>query len=90
MPYISQAYPKVLPRNSLALPASPRQASLSTLPSSAPQPGTPGICSLYLARLRSSPYQDVGGTRRIILATHSLVLQFGHELAFQGVHLVGI
>jgi hypothetical protein len=29
-------------------------------------------------------------TRRIVVATRSLVLQFGHKLAFQGVHLVGV
>jgi len=45
---------------------------------------------LDLARLRSGTYQDSGGTRRIVVATHSLVLQFGHKLAFQGVHLVGV
>jgi hypothetical protein len=43
-----------------------------------------------LGRLRSGTYQDLGGTRWIVVATHSLVLQFGHKLAFQGVHLVGV
>jgi hypothetical protein len=35
-----------------------------------------------LARLRSGTYQDLGGPRWIVVATHSLVLQFGHKLAF--------
>jgi hypothetical protein len=43
-----------------------------------------------LARLRSGTYQDLGGPRWIVVATHSLVLQFGHKLAFQGVHLVRV
>jgi hypothetical protein len=49
-----------------------------------------GFYGSVLARLRSGTYQDLGGTRWIVVATDSLVLQFGHELAFQGVHLVEV
>jgi hypothetical protein len=61
-----------------------------SLPSSASRPGTPGDLLVHSARLRPGAYQDLGGTRRIVVAAHNLALQFGHELAFQGVHLVGV
>jgi hypothetical protein len=76
--------------SSYALCCQPRASGEGSLPSSASRPGTPGDLLLDLARLRLGAYQDLGGTRRIVVATHNLVLQFGHELAFQGVHLVGV
>jgi hypothetical protein len=72
-----------------ALCYQPLASGRGSSPSRAPA-GTPGNLLFDLVRLRSGTYQDVGGTGRIVVATHSLVLQFGHKLAFQRVHLAGV